>query len=340
MKNIVYVSDTNSMGKMKFKWLSYIIETLYPDAKLSHHFTPSEVFGIPDEEYKITYEKSKEEGVYNGVSNESWDTKAINPDAIIIDDLTRANPGMSGKVYNRSRILYEAIKRNVQVHMIAPDVTMSYGGGLEINNKTKLPFSEFKDFSNVHIWYGVNNLEDYKSVGMWKQNWVKMPNSVPHRNLITAVCYAYLKKHEKQIKESLSGSVAYTGEQFNSYVYYGYWRRGMLLDNVINSGVDIVIGSFKWRPHCESHDIAWMNGNKTLEEIFSQTTKSYIPYEGQKNDIQHIFRQFEGLAYARDGVVYDDKYPEHMRVYSLDDPKLKELYGPILSEFVQLLKEA
>ena len=135
----------------------------------------------------------------------------------------------------------------------------------------------------------------------------------------------------------MKDSKAYS-QDHSCYAYYGFWRRGSLLDNVISSGVDRVIGSFKWHKPCDDHGIEWMNGNKSLEQIFSEVTKSYIPREGIKNDIQHIFRQFEGLAYARDGVEYDPEYPEEMRVYSFDDPKLKVLYNPIISEFIGLLK--
>lgn len=356
MKNIVYVSDTNSMGKMKFKWLSYIIETLYPDAKLSHCFTPSEVFGIPDENYNVIYDESKEEGVLNGLSNKEWDDKAINPDAIILDDLTRANPSRSEKIYNRSRILYEAIKRNIQVHIIAPDLTMSYAGGLELKSKTKLPYSLFNDFSKVYIWYGVNDLSIIPKITKWNGMSKNMPTANKKLNLITGVCYTYLKKHEKQIRESMKNTEAYSNIEYTNVGYYGFWRTGILLNNIMrNKDVDTVIGSFKWRTPCEENNKSWVNGNKTLEEIFSILTKSYIPSEDpmdkppgcpiplnspKKNHVQHVFRQFEGIVYARDGIVYDENYPENMRVYSMNDPKLKELYGPILSEFIQLLKES
>lgn len=348
MLDIVYVSDTNSMGTMKYKWLKWLVESLVPNARVRHAFTPSEVFmvstptemdGFPIEshDYKVVFKEGTQEGVPNGQDNSQWDRVAINPDAIICDDLTRANPGCSQKIYNRSIIFYEAVKRGIQTYVIAPDLTMSYAGGLEIARKTKLPFSTISDYSNVTVWYGVNNLEDYKKVQMWNQIWKKMPNSNPQRNLITAICYMYLKKHEKEIKESMKNSVAYTSDK-ECYAYYGFWRRGMLLDNVMNSGVDTVIGSFKWHTPCDENGITWMNGNKSLEEIFSVVTKSYIPKEGLKNEVQHIFRQFEGLAYARDGVEYDPEYPEDMRVYSFNDPKLKELYVPIVSEFISMLK--
>lgn len=338
MLDIVYVSDTNKMGKMKYKWMKWLIESLIPEANVRQAFTPSEVFGTP-EEYTVIFKDVNEEGVLNGKSNDLFNKTAVNPDVIICDDLTRANPGCSEKIYNRSRIFYEAITRGIQAHVIAPDITMSYAGGLELARKTKLPFSKIKDFSNVYIWYGVNDISRYKEVSMWNQIWKKMPNSNPKLNLITAVCYAYLKNHEKEIKESMKDSLAYT-KDYSCYAYYGFWRRGSLLDNVMNSGVDKVIGSFKWHTPCDEHGIEWENGNKSLEEIFSQVTKSYIPREGIKNDIQHIFRQFEGLAYARDGVEYDPEYPEDMRVYSFDDPKLKELYVPIINDFIDLLRSA
>lgn len=348
MLDIVYVSDTNSIGKIKFKWLKWLIETLIPEAVVRQAFTPAEVFmvstpkemdGLPVEapEYAVLFEEGSEEGVPNGKSNKLFNRASINPDVIICDDLTRANPGCSEKIYNRSRIFYEALVRGIQTHVIAPDITMSYAGGLELARKTKLPFSKISDFSNVYVWYGVNDITRYKNIAMWNQIWKKMPNSNPKCNLITAVCYAYLKKHEKEIKESMKDSEAYS-QDHSCYAYYGFWRRGSLLDNVMNSGVDKVIGSFKWHKPCDDHGIEWMNGNKSLEQIFSEVTKSYIPREGIKNDIQHIFRQFEGLAYARDGVEYDPEYPEEMRVYSFDDPKLKELYNPIISEFIGLLK--
>ena len=349
MLDIVYVSDTNSMGKMKFKWLKWLIETLIPEAVVRQAFTPAEVFEVStptkmdkfpveEPEYVVPFKEGSDEGVPNGKSNELFNKASINPDAIICDDLTRANPGCSEKIYNRSRIFYEALVRGIQTHVIAPDITMSYAGGLELARKTKLPFSKISDFSNVYVWYGVNDITKYKDISMWNQIWKKMSNSNPKCNLITAVCYAYLKKHEKEIKESMKDSKAYS-EDKSCYAYYGFWRRGMLLDNVMSQpDLDTVIGSFKWRPHCESTGKTWINGNKTLEEIFSIVTKSYIPREGIKNDIQHIFRQFEGLAYARDGVEYDPEYPEEMRVYSFDDPKLKELYNPIISEFIGLLK--
>lgn len=348
MLDIVYVSDTNSMGKMKFKWLKWLIETLVPEAVVRQAFIPAEVFGVSkstevDEspvevpDYVVPFKEGSDEGVPNGKSNELFNKASINPDAIICDDLTRANPGCSEKIYNRSRVFYEALVRGIQTHVIAPDITMSYAGGLELSRKTKLPFSKIKDFSNVYVWYGVNDVTRYKDIAMWNQIWKKMPNSNPRCNLITAVCYAYLKKHEKEIKESMKDSKAYS-QDHSCYAYYGFWRRGSLLDNVMNSGVDRVIGSFKWHKPCDDHGIEWMNGNKSLEQIFSEVTKSYIPREGIKNDIQHIFRQFEGLAYARDGVEYDPEYPEEMCVYSFDDPKLKALYNPIISEFIGLLK--
>lgn len=348
MLDIVYVSDTNSMGKMKFKWLKWLIETLVPEAVVRQAFTPAEVFGVSkstevDEspvevpDYVVPFKEGSDEGVPNDESNELFNKASINPDAIICDDLTRANPGCSEKIYNRSRIFYEALVRGIQTHVIAPDITMSYAGGLELARKTKLPFSKIKDFSNVYVWYGVNDVTRYKDIAMWNQIWKKMPNSNPRCNLITAVCYAYLKKHEKEIKESMKDSKAYSQDHY-CYAYYGFWRRGSLLENVMNSGVDRVIGSFKWHKPCDDRGIEWMNGNKSLEQIFSEVTKSYIPREGIKNDIQHIFRQFEGLAYARDGVEYDPEYPEEMRVYSFDDPKLKVLYNPIISEFIGLLK--
>lgn len=348
MLDIVYVSDTNSMGKMKFKWLKWLIETLIPEAVVRQAFTPADVFmvstptemdGFPVEvpDYTVIFEEGSEEGVSNGNSNKLFKRASINPDVIICDDLTRANPGCSEKIYNRSRIFYEALVRGIQTHVIAPDITMSYAGGLELARKTKLPFSKISDFSNVYVWYGVNDITRYKDITMWNNIWKKMPNSNPRCNLITAVCYAYLKKHEKEIKESMKDSKAYS-QDHSCYAYYGFWRRGTLLDNVMNSGVDRVIGSFKWHKPCDDNGIEWMNGNKSLEQIFSEVTKSYIPREGIKNDIQHIFRQFEGLAYARDGVEYDPEYPEEMRVYSFDDPKLKSLYNPIISEFIGLLK--
>lgn len=351
MIDIVYVSDTNSMGKMKFKWIKWFIESVVPEAQVRQAFTPNEVyrtnslkFGDKLEypEYKVVYAETNVEGTLKegqDGDNTLWDTMASNPDVIICDDLTRANPGCSQKIYDRSIIFYEALRRGIQTHVIAPDITMSYAGGLELARKTKLPFSKIKDFSNVYVWYGVNDITKYKEVSMWNQIWKKMPNSNPKCNIITAVCFLYLKKHEKEIKESMKDSVAYTSNK-SCYAYYGFWRRGSLLDNVMKSGVDRVIGSFKWHTPCDENGIEWVNGNKTLEEIFSEVTKSYIPREGIKNDIQHIFRQFEGLAYARDGVEYDPDYPEDMRVYSFEDPKLKELYLPILKEFISIVSSS
>lgn len=350
MLDVVYVSDTNSMGEMKYKWLKWFIESMIPEAVVRHAFTPNEVYRtkpllmgdrVEFPEYKVIYAETKVEGTLKeGLESDNtlWDTMSSNPDVIICDDLTRANPGCSQKIYNRSIIFYEAIKRGIQTHVIAPDITMSYAGGLELARKTKLPFSKLTDYSNVYVWYGVNKLEDYKKISMWNQIWKKMPNSVPKRNLITGICYAYLKYHKNEIQSSMSSTDAYKSET-NRYAYYGFWRRGMLLDNVINSGVDTVIGSFKWHTPCDEHGIEWFNGNKTLEEIFSFVTKSYIPKEGIKNEVQHIFRQFEGLAYARDGVEYDKEYPEDMKVYSFDDTKLKELYNPILQEFINIIKQ-
>lgn len=350
MLDIVYVSDTNSMGSMKFKWIKWFIESVLPEARVRQAFTPAEVFGVstPKEldgfpieapDYQVTFREGTEEGIPNGKSNEQFYEASVNPDVIICDDLTRANPGCSQKIYNRSIIFYESLRRGIQTHVIAPDITMSYAGGLELARKTKLPFSKIEDFSNVYVWYGVNDITKYKEVSMWNQIWKKMPNSNPKCNLITAICFLYLKKHEKEIKESMKNSVAYTSDK-SCYAYYGFWRRGSLLDNVMNSGVDRVIGSFKWHTPCDEHGIEWINGNKTLEEIFSEVTKSYIPKEGIKNEIQHIFRQFEGLAYARDGVEYDPDYPEDMRVYSFEDPKLKELYLPILKDFISIVSSS
>lgn len=337
MKDIVYVSDTNSMGSMKFKWIKWLIESLIPDSNVRHAYTPEEVFLTPSTKYVVTFEEGTTEGIPNGKSNSEFELESSNPDVIICDDLTRSNPGCSEKIYNRSRIFYESIIRGIQTHVIAPDITMSYAGGLELARKVKLPFSKINDFSNVHVWYGVNELSRYKEITMWNQIWKKMPNSNPRRNLITAICYAYLKKHSEEIKNSLKDTEAYTSGN-SCYAYYGFWRRGTLLDNVLKSGVDKVIGSFKWHKPCDDNGIEWENGNKTLEQIFSKVTKSYIPREGIKNDIQHIFRQFEGLAYSRDGVEYDPEYPEEMKVYSFDDPKLKALYNPILSEFIDLIR--
>lgn len=352
MIDIVYVSDTNSMGKMKFKWIKWFIESVVPEAQVRQAFTPNEVymtkplkFGgkLEYPEYKVVYAETNVEGTLkegNDGDNALWDIMSSNPDVIICDDLTRANPGCSQKIYDRSIIFYEALRRGIQTHVIAPDITMSYAGGLELARKTKLPFSKIEDFSNVYVWYGVNDITRYKEITMWNQIWKKMPNSNPKCNLITAICFLYLKKHEKEIKESMKDSVAYTSDK-SCYAYYGFWRRGMLLDNVMSQpDLDTVIGSFKWRPHCEATGRRWINGNKTLEEIFSEVTKSYIPKEGIKNEIQHIFRQFEGLAYARDGVEYDTDYPEDMRVYSFEDPKLKELYLPILKEFISIVSSS
>ena len=349
MLNVVYVSDTNSMGEMKYKWLKWFIEKMIPEAVVRHAFTPNEVYktkpllmGDREEfpEYNVIYAETNVEGTLKegpDSDNTLWESMSSNPDVIICDDLTRANPGCSQKIYNRSIIFYEALRRGIQTHVIAPDITMSYAGGLELARKTKLPFSKITDYSNVYVWYGVNKLEDYKKISMWNNIWKKMPNSVPKRNLITGICYAYLKSHQKQIRESMSKSVAYTGEFYDCYAYYGFWRRGMLLENVLNSGVDTVIGSFKWHTPCDDNGLKWYNGNKSLEDIFSFVTKSYIPREGIKNDIQHIFRQFEGLAYARDGVEYDKEYPESMRVYSFEDQSLKELYHPILQDFISII---
>lgn len=336
MIDIVYVSDTNSMGKMKFKWIKWFIESVIPEANVRQAFTPSEVFST-DDDYIVIFKEGTTEGLLSTEYNTKFNSSAKDPDVIICDDLTRANPGCSQKIYDRSIIFYEALKRGIQTHVIAPDITMSYAGGLELARKTKLPFSKIEDFSNVYVWYGVNDITRYKEITMWNQIWKKMPNSNPKCNLITAICFLYLKKHEKEIKESMKDSVAYTSDK-SCYAYYGFWRRGMLLDNVMSQpDLDTVIGSFKWRPHCEATGRRWINGNKTLEEIFSEVTKSYIPKEGIKNEIQHIFRQFEGLAYARDGVEYDPDYPEDMRVYSFEDPKLRDLYLPILKDFISIL---
>ena len=335
MKDIVYVSDTNTMGEMKFKWIKWFVESLIPDTVVRQAFTPEEVFNTNGAEYVVTFEEGTTEGIPNGRSNELFNNSSINPDVIICDDLTRANPGCAKKIYDRSIIFYEAISRGIQTHVIAPDITMSYAGGLELARKVKLPYTKIKDFSSVHVWYGVNEEGRYKEISMWNKIWKNMPNSVPGLNLITGICYAYLKYNRDKIRSNLKFP------EGDNYGYYGFWRRGMLLDNVMSQpDLDTVIGSFKWRPHCEATGKTWINGNKTLEEIFSVLTKSYIPSEGIKNDIQHIFRQFEGLVYARDGVEYDQNYPEHMRVYSLDDPKLFETYSPILNRFINLIKSA
>lgn len=334
MLDVVYVSDTNSMGKMKFKWIKWLIETLVPEAQVRQEFTPEGVFRVPAEssKYKVVFKEGSEVGIPNGESNEEFERSAINPDVIICDDLMRSNPGKSLKVYNRSRILFESLRRDIQTHVIAPDVTMNYAANLELDPKVRLPLNLTGDHSNLHIWYGVNDIKDYDKITAWNRMKKDFSKAHVHRNLITGICYAYLKTHKDEIRSSLKYP------EVNKYGYYGFWRTGVLLDNVINSGVDIIIGSFKWHPHCDDNGIEWVNGNKSLEEIYSMITKTYIPYEGRKNDIQHIFRQFEGIVYAKDGVIYDEAYPEDMRVYSFDDPKLKGLYNPILSEFIGLLK--
>ena len=347
MIDVVYVSDTNKMGDMKYKWLKWLIESTIPDAVLRHEYTPFDVFkineayqdGIISDDEEVNYEVAFDKKGNPVVISSLFDQFAINPDVIIIDDLTRANPACSEKIYNRSRIFHECIKRGIQTHVIAPDLTMSYAGGLEIDRGVKLPFERYNDFTHIHVWYGVNNIEDVEKVKMWNQIWKKMPNSVKEKNIITGVCYAYLKKHRDEIKESMKSTPIYASET-SKYGYYGFWRRGALLDSVMNSGVDTVIGSFKWRPECDKRDIEWINGNKTLEEVFSILSKSYIPYEYPKSDIQHVFRQFEGLVYARDGVEYSDDYPESMRVYDINDPKLKEIYYPVISRFIELIRSS
>ncbi len=143
MLDIVYVSDTNSMGKMKFKWLKWLIEILIPEAVVRQAFTPNEVyktkplkFGDKEEypEYNVVYDATNVEGElkegYDG-ENTLWESMSSNPDAIICDDLTRANPGCSQKIYDRSIIFYEALRRGIQTHVIAPDITMSYAGEIQ-----------------------------------------------------------------------------------------------------------------------------------------------------------------------------------------------------------------
>lgn len=344
MLDVVYVSDNNSMGKMKSKWIKWLIETLVPEAKVRQAFTPNDVFNtkpllMGDEtvypEYNVVFKEGKPEGILKDGQdgdNTLWDVQSTNPDVIICDDLMRSNTGKSIKVYNRSRILYESLRRNIQTHIIAPDVTMNYAASLELDPKVRLPLELTGDHSNLHIWYGVNDIKDYDKITAWNKMKKDFSKAHVHRNIITGICYAYLKTHKDEIRSSLQFP------EIEKFGYYGFWRTGVLLDNVITSGVDIIIGSFKWRPHCDTNGIEWLNCNKSLEEIYSIITKAYIPYEGKKNDIQHIFRQFEGLVYARDGVEYDPDYPEDMRVYSFDDPKLKALYNPIISEFIGLLK--
>lgn len=135
MLDIVYVSDTNKMGAMKFKWIKWLIETLIPEASVRQAFTPNEVYktnklgdGV-DPEYNVIYAETNVEGTLKegpDADNTLWESCSSNPDVIICDDLTRANPGCSQKIYNRSIIFYEAIKRGIQTHVIAPDITMSY----------------------------------------------------------------------------------------------------------------------------------------------------------------------------------------------------------------------
>lgn len=333
MVDVVYVSDTNTMGKMKYKWIKWFLENFNPDIKVRHCFTVEEVFNTK-ESYIVTYKEGLPTGVSNDLSNSLWEEESKNPDVVICDDLMRSNPGKSLKVYNRSRILFESLRRNIQTHIIAPDVTMNYAANLELDSKVRLPLELTGDHSNLHIWYGVNDIKEYNKIPAWNRMNKDFSKSHVHRNLITGICYAYLKTHEDEIRSSLKFP------EVDKYGYYGFWRTGVLLDNVINSGVDIIIGSFKWHPHCDDNGIEWINGNKSLEEIYSIITKTYIPYEGRKNDIQHIFRQFEGIVYAKDGIIYDKDYPEDMKVYSLKDPKLRTLYAPILQEFLNIVNSS
>ena len=131
MLDIVYVSDTNSMGTMKYKWLKWLVESLVPNSEVRQAFTPHEVFGVSEDiPYVIEYTQTNNEGELNGKSNSLFEQSMTMPDAIICDDLTRVNPGCLQKIYNRSIIFYEAIKNKIQTHVIAPDLTMSYAGGL------------------------------------------------------------------------------------------------------------------------------------------------------------------------------------------------------------------
>lgn len=332
--DIVYVSDTNTMGKTKFKWMKWLFSKLDPTITLRQCFTPSEVFYVEDEEYVVTFEKGKPFGRSNGKSNDKFTEKMIMPDAVIIDDIQRSNPGCSEKIYNRSRILYECLLHGVQTHILAPDISMAYcASTLELAKGVSLPNELIKNYSDVHVWYGVNDLKDLDKVSIWKGMSNKLPGHRKHCNFLTGVCYSYMSYHGDELKESCKYP------EKDKYGYYGYWRSGVLLDEILDAKLDTVIGSFKWRTPCEIRGIEWINGNKSLEQIFSTITKSFIPYEPIKCEIQHTFRQFEGLAYARNGVEYSGKYPENMKVYDLKDPKLRMLYGTIIKEFLDTLQK-
>lgn len=301
MKDVVITTDTNNLGEQKFRWYKYFFDTLMPG-------------------YSLRLVR---------------DIKDIgNPDIIICEDIMRSNPGCSEKIYNRSRILEYGLNNNIQTHLIAQDVSMEYFTQLERNRGDKIYAEDHKDNPNFFVWYGVDRLEQLDMVKSWKLMRKKIGDSHSRPNIGSAISYLYMKNHQEEMREGIN----YPDESVNVFGYYGYWRKGILKDSVINSGIDHLIGTFKWRPFCEDKDISFETANKTFEYIFSRITKSYIPYEYPKADVQFTSRQYEGIILARDGVEYDDNFPEEKKIYSMESDILKETYSPILKEFINVLK--
>ena len=303
MIDVVFTSDTNNLGNQKFIWYKYFFEKLIPEATI-----------------RLVR-----------------DIKDIgNPDVIICEDIMRSNPGCSEKIYNRSRILEYGLTHGIQTHLIAQDVSMEYFTSLERNRGDKIRSEDHKDNPNFFVWYGVDDLAKLDMVKSWRLMRKKIGDSHARPNIGSAISYLYMKNHQEEMKEGIK----YPDESVSVFGYYGYWRKGILKESVINSGIDHLIGTFKWRPFCEENGISFETANKTFEYIFSKITKSYIPYEYPKADVQFTSRQYEGIILARDGVVYDKEFPEEKKIYSMDDQILKDTYGPILKEFADVIKRA
>ena len=301
MIDVVFTSDTNNLGNQKFIWYKYFFEKLIPEATI-----------------RLVR-----------------DIKDIgNPDVIICEDIMRSNPGCSEKIYNRSRILEYGLTHGIQTHLIAQDVSMEYFTSLERNRGDKIRAEDHKDNPNFFVWYGVDDLAKLDMVKSWRLMRKKIGDSHARPNIGSAISYLYMKNHQEEMKEGIK----YPDESVSVFGYYGYWRKGILKESVINSGIDHLIGTFKWRPFCEEKGISFETANKTFEYIFSKITKSYIPYEYPKADVQFTSRQYEGIILARDGVVYDKEFPEEKKIYSMDDQILKDTYGPILKEFADVIK--
>lgn len=299
---IAYTCDTNALGNEKIKWWKYFISKILPNAK-----------------FYVAY--SVEELIANG-----------DPDVIICEDLTRANPGRSEKIYNRSRIYEYGTTHGIQTHVIAQDVIMQYHDNLE--NASKSYVNKPESYEMLHTWYGVEDFDKLPLVRKWLPLQKKFPGYHAHLNLGTAVSYIYMRDHEEEMKKEVPQP------EESCYGYYGFWRQGSVQEEVMAQPIDIVIGSFKWRPLCEEKGITWWNGNKSHKELFSKITKSFIPYDFPKSDVQHTSRQFESIIYCKEPVVYSDQYPEDMKVYSMQDPRLREVYYPIIQEFLDVVRNA